>query len=127
MALGYLFNKGKLGREDGEEPPGRNPSKLYNADASSTFCADQLPSQVRMAKGSQVKLKTKGRSSASTKSKEAPPLQRRSIQYFIVAGLERVQACVILMKDKSWSGVRLFRSERKPQYFLVCEGSGVSK
>jgi len=127
MALGYLFNKGKLGREDGEEPPGRNPSKLYNADASSTFCADQLPSQVRMAKGSQAKLKRKGRSAASTKSKEAPPLQRRSIQYFIVAGLERVQACVILMKDKSWSDLRLFRSERKPQYFLVCEGSGVSK
>jgi hypothetical protein len=127
MALGYLFATGKLGRDDGEEPPGRNPSKLYNADASSTFCADELPSQVRMASSSKAKLKSKGRSSASTKSKDAPPLQRRSIQYFIVAGIDRVLAAVILMKDKSWSDLRLFRSERKPQYFLVCEGSGVSK
>ena len=127
IAFGYLFSKLALGREVDEEPPARNPNKLYNADTSSTFCADKLPSQAHMAEGSKAELAKRGRSAASTKSKNAPKTQRRSIQYVVVAGIQRALAAVALMKDKNWSGLRLFRSQRMPKFFLVCEGTGVSK
>ena len=128
-SMGYLTSKSALGREAGQEPPARNPNKLYNGDTSSTFAADELPVQFHMAAGSREELKRLGRSAGTTKPQGVPTTQRRSSSYFVIGGMRYVVAAVMLFKDKSWKGLRTFRSNMRSthEFFMVCKGPDVSK
>ena len=111
LTLGYFSSTRSLGREVGEKPPLRDPDFFYNADGSSTYCADQLPVELRCAEGSQEYLKSQSRSAASTKKKESPALQRRSIKYMVVAGSNAMLCAITFIQDRSFSNgsIQLFR------------------
>ena len=52
-----------------------------------------------------------------------PPAPAPQHTVYHSAYVQHVLAAVILLMDKRWSGLRLFRSKRMPKYFL-CEGEG---
>lgn len=135
LALGYETSKRLEGREPGELPPRRFVSDIYAMDKSSTFLGNALEESTRLhitAEGAKA-LKAHGRGAGRTKSKTAPPIQRRSLQYDVLIDVVQICAWVSIFKDDSFRADLLdlhqvsaidFSEEEGPQgLFCFCRST----